>query len=675
MKNLILLSAIPFKLKVQAKQSKAVDCLLSLLGFTQINTMKFRKQATLIIAIFIGINTFSQNIHIKPQNVTGTVPGIYKPGVFLVPKTTNGENDFVNNGIKHNSIRLISIETAFDNSSPSINDIMATLESLKQGILYANSRCEKLVLPIMKMPAWLSSSADQTIIGGGWKKFNAMPPSNYAIWNLLMDSIVSKINGQWGLDPYYEVWNEPDIFYWQGTTNQYFSFFKQTFFAIKNSHPSAKVGGPVVSNFSAKFGGAFQFGYLSNTQLDSSIVGRVIDSCVTWNAHLDFISWHKFESCINSVKMEIDYLNQKLINSGHGIVPYVLTEWNNDPIIREKTLGSSYIPNYILELEKNGVSAQLIAAWQDFEMGTTEFHKDYGLISWAALHKPEWKSLLLLDKLKGNKVQTNGSNLLNLASVSSVKNDTLSILLSNHSLDGYNEATLYLLFNKQYNVQTLIAAGYTGFKLDSIYKGLIILPSTNALTSDINSVIPIYKKADSAFHFGRNIKLSISGLTGIHPGSKYLVDSTHNNVVFRYDSLITAGYTRASATAFLYPNSILSKENISISDSTYTFHMQPNAVVLLEFFIPGINSIKNYTVSQNMFEIFPNPSSESLTIKMLNSTMEHKQIKIYNMLGELIKSFDAIQSTTEIDVSKLESGIYFISLQNDAIQTRKFIKN
>lgn len=641
---------------------------------TRLNIKRIIRHYSFLSILLLCLTSVAQNIIIKPKNALGSVPSIYKPGLFLITKTTNGGNDFINNGVIHNSIRLISIETAFDYSSPSINDIMATLESLKPNILYANSRCQKLILPIMKMPAWLSSSTDQTIIGGGWKKFNAMPPANYAIWNLLMDSIVNKINGQWGLDPYYEIWNEPDIFYWQGTQNQYFNFFKNTFFAIKNNHPNAKVGGPVVSNFSAKFGNAFSFGHLTNTQLDSTIIGRTIDSCTAWNAHLDFISWHKFESCINSVKMEIDYLNQKLTNSGHGIVPYILTEWNNDHTIRETNLGASYVPNYVLELEKNGVSAQMVAAWQDFEMGTTEFHKDYGLISTAALHKPEWKSLLLLNKLKGNKIQTTGSNNLNLAVASSIKNDTLSVLLSNHTLGGYNEATLYLLFNKQYNVQTLIAAGFTGFKLDSIYKGLIILPNTNALNSDINSVIPIYKKADSAFQFGRNIKLTISGVTGLRSGHKYLIDSTHNNIVFRYDSLISQGHTRASATAFLYPNSNLSKENISLSDSTYSFHLQKNGVTLLTFFIPGITGINNKTFTQNSFEVFPNPATELLTIKLTDPSLVDKPIQIYNSIGLLIKSVSVHDISTSIDISGLAPGLYFIQPQNYPQETRKFIK-
>ena len=156
------------------------------------------------------------------------------------------------------------------------------------------------------MPAWLSSSTDTSPAAPGFQVLNAVPPANYTTWNTLMDSIVDKINNQWGLDPYYEIWNEPDGDYWQGTETEYFELYKNTFFAIKDNHPTSKVGGPTVSNFRSRFGAPYTSGYLTNVQLDSSIIGRVIDSCASWGATMDFISWHKFELVLHSLDMEMD---------------------------------------------------------------------------------------------------------------------------------------------------------------------------------------------------------------------------------------------------------------------------------------------------------------------------------------------------------------------------------
>ena len=112
------------------------------------------------------------------------------------------------------------------------------------------------------------------------------------------------------------------------------------------------------------------------------------------------------------------------------------------------------------------------------------------------------------------------------ASPAAIQNDTVHVLISNRTMGGYIEATNYLLFNKQYNVSELLSAGYTDNKLDSIYRGLIVLSGTDPLSLAINSAIPVFQKQDSAFIFGRNINLTISSVNGIHYGTKYLIDST-----------------------------------------------------------------------------------------------------------------------------------------------------
>jgi hypothetical protein len=231
-----------------------------------------------------------------------------------------------------------------------------------------------------------------------------------------------------------------------------------------------------------------------------------------------------------------------------------------------------------------------------------------------------------------------------------------------------------LLYNKHFNVIDLANAGYTSTKLDSIYKGLITITSIDSLSIAINSAIPVYQKADTAFLFGRNINLTISGVTGSHLGIEYLIDSTHNNVIYKFDSLLTTGYTRASATSFLYPNSTIMSNNTSITDSIYSFHIQPNAVVLFEFYIAGISGISNNYQKLNNFAIYPNPTSESLTIIFSSQQNEHERINIYNSMGTIVKTVATNKSETVINVSELPSGLYFIQLNNYPQQTQKFIK-
>ncbi len=55
----------------------------------------------------------------------------------------------------------------------------------------------------------------------------------------------------------WEVWNEPDIFYWHGTEDEYFKLYDYTVAAVRRALPGARVGGPAstgpASERAAKF--------------------------------------------------------------------------------------------------------------------------------------------------------------------------------------------------------------------------------------------------------------------------------------------------------------------------------------------------------------------------------------------------------------------------------------
>lgn len=630
-----------------------------------------RKLFINLFILFFSFNVLAQNITIDWQGSTQPIPELFRPGIFLVPKTINATNDLLNNGIQCNAIRTIDIETAMNHWSVSnINDVMARLEVQKPNILLANSRADKLILPIMKMPSWLSSSSDTTTVESGWAMMNAVPPSNYTIWNTLMDSIVGKINDQWGLDPYYEIWNEPDGNYWQGTIEEYFILYKNTLQAIKSNHPTAKVGGPTVSNFNTSFITSFPAGFLPNNLLDATIIGQVIDSCVHWGTPMDFISWHKFNLSLYAVEMEINYLNQKLLNTSHGTVPFLVTEWNLPFTYRESPLDASFMLNYTKALTDNNVSGQMIAAWQDFAPGSSEFHQDYGLLSWGALHKPSWKSLLLLQKMQGQMIDVDNSDYRNLSTISSYHNDTIRVLVSNFTLPGLAEAGLHLFFENQLNTDSLTAYGYELSTIDSILQGFITLSGSDPLATEINDAILVYQNFNNYFQGGRDISLKFPGITGVHSGQITIIDSTNNNVIHLFDSLINAGYTRTDAVNYLYPNNTFNSSTISLTDSIYDFHLQANGVALVEFFIPGLEvSTEEFNPIHSSLTLYPNPTSDFVTIKI--DQQDLKSITMMDSYGKYIfTSFDS-----SFSVKGLNSGIYFIVIQTtEGTVVRRLIK-
>lgn len=69
--------------------------------------------------------------------------------------------------------------------------------------------------------------------------------------------------------------------------------------------------------------------------------------------------------------------------------------------------------------------------------------------------------------------------------------------------------------------------------------------------------------------------------------------------------------------------------------------------------------------------VFPNPASETITIKFTKPGQE--TIQIFSAVGHLIRSI-TVSATTKINISDLPGGLYFIRLKNNQCPPLKFIK-
>ncbi len=84
--------------------------------------------------------------------------------------------------------------------------------------------------------------------------------------------------------------------------------------------------------------------------------------------------------------------------------------------------------------------------------------------------------------------------------------------------------------------------------------------------------------------------------------------------------------------------------------------------------------------SPELFDLFPNPAEDQLTVKTFSSTGKEIKFSIYNAYGQLIleKNIGMIQtgSIQQIDVSALPGGLYLFCMSADKnYSTIKFIKN
>jgi xylan 1,4-beta-xylosidase len=78
----------------------------------------------------------------------------------------------------------------------------------------------------------------------GW----AYPPNDYQKWSEVVFQFVRHLRDRYGDAEVktwlWEVWNEPDIGYWQGTREEYFKLYDFSVEAMLRALPEARIGGP-----------------------------------------------------------------------------------------------------------------------------------------------------------------------------------------------------------------------------------------------------------------------------------------------------------------------------------------------------------------------------------------------------------------------------------------------
>lgn len=120
----------------------------------------------------------------------------------------------------------------------------------------------------------------------GW----AYPPKDYQKFAALVYEWVKHSVARYGKAEveswYWELWNEPNIGYWKGTTEEYIKLYDYTADAVKRALPTARIGGPEVTgpnwDVAAKF---------LKTFLDHVVSGKNYATGKT-GAPLDVITFH-----------------------------------------------------------------------------------------------------------------------------------------------------------------------------------------------------------------------------------------------------------------------------------------------------------------------------------------------------------------------------------------------
>jgi len=115
------------------------------------------------------------------------------------------------------------------------------------------------------------------------------PPKDYAMWGELCRRVVEHFVQRYGRAEvatwYFEVWNEPDISYWQGTPADYLKLYDYSVAGVRKALPTAIVGGPAATGPGSQRATSFLTNFLNHCANDKN----------AWTGDpipLDFVSFH-----------------------------------------------------------------------------------------------------------------------------------------------------------------------------------------------------------------------------------------------------------------------------------------------------------------------------------------------------------------------------------------------
>jgi len=200
---------------------------------------------------------------------------------------------------------------------------------------------------------------------------------------------------------------------------------------------------------------------------------------------------------------------------------------------------------------------------------------------------------------------------------------------------------------------TLTATPNVGFNFFNWVKDGFIYSTDASITFTVT---------DNAEFIANFSYINYEVLTAVDPWNGGIISKVGDN---HYGSEVTLTVTPAENFVFLN----WTEDDVVVSeDESYTFTLTDN-----HYFIAHLRDVTSVGENaQQALNIYPNPVNDKLFIEA-NETISN--VEIYNLTGVKVLSQECNSDKVEIEVSELQSGIYFIKMINgNSTETRSFIK-
>jgi xylan 1,4-beta-xylosidase len=286
----------------------------------------------------------SRSLHVDAGKVTGEIRsfqglnGLPSPVMAGLPNLVQQYKDLRVNQVRtHDFMGPTEIDSRFEQTNPLLAWLIPD-DTQRAGVVRAGNA--STIFPDWsadpeKAESYRFGPSDQVIaaivasgaevyyrIGRSWGANIEAPPDfdKYAsvVKHIAMHYNLGWANGFHDNIRYWEFWNEPEVLFWGGTPEQFYSLYEKTARALKSVDPALRVGG--VAKAFAYDNGPYREGF--------------IDYCVAHKVPLDFYSWHTYADgtadpydAVRLSKKIREVLNARGLSNTESI----LSEWNLTP--------------------------------------------------------------------------------------------------------------------------------------------------------------------------------------------------------------------------------------------------------------------------------------------------------------------------------------------------------
>ncbi len=269
--------------------------------------------------------------------------------------------------------------------------------------------------------------------------------NNFGKWHDLIRAFTQHVVDRYGLEEvrqwYFEVWNEPNLYYpgfFDGTKSDYFRLYKEAARAIKSVDASLRVGGPATSNFvtDTRFDGEtydknksvfYPQDQINRQQWKGVWIEDFLNYCAQESLPVDFISTHPYPTdyaldpetgrgkdairYVHSLHDDITWLQGTLAKSKYPDAEIHLTEWSTSPNSRDVMHDLLPPAAYIIKgsLDCIGMAHSLMYwtftdIFEEKGGGEEIFHGGFGLINFQGIVKPSFHAFRMLNALGNEKL-------------------------------------------------------------------------------------------------------------------------------------------------------------------------------------------------------------------------------------------------------------------------------